>query len=384
MSYRLFIVAGESSGDLHGFGLVRALREREPSISVAGLGGPLMASEGVRIVQDVTAHAAVGISEAVAALRTVRAAYVQMVRLLDHERPDAVVLIDYPEFNLRFARQASRRGIPVVYYISPQLWAWREWRIRSMKRYVDRILVILPFERDFYEAHGVEATFVGHPLLDVLKDYRHGRRFADQLGFPKDTFILGLLPGSRRKEIEGLLPVMLAAAERISESISPLAVGIAPAPSVPTEQYRTWQSLTSLPLHLVPGKAYELMAAADLLLVASGTATLEAGIIGTPMIVTYKLSALTWLLAKLLVRNVRYCSLTNLVADRALVPELLQHDVTPERIAEVALSLTTGGRLDAMAEELAHEVRPRLGGHGASGRAADEILDLLRWSPPNA
>ena len=378
MSNSLFIIAGESSGDLHGASLAHALRERDPGITLAGMGGHRMRDAGVEIIHDVTALAAVGVVEVIGVLRTVNAVFHQMIAQLDRRRPDAVVLIDYPTFNLRFARWAHDRGVPVVYYICPQVWAWHESRVKKIRRYTDKRLVILPFETAFYARHGIEATFVGHPLLDGLAAYRHERRFAAEIGLPTDRFILGLLPGSRGNEIGRLFPVMLGAAERIADELGGITVATAPAPSVPPEDYSTWPARTKLPLHLVPGKTYELMAGADLLLIASGTATLEAGIIGTPMIVTYKLSPPTALLARLLVRGVRHVSLTNLVAGRELVPELLQSQATPETIARTALALVREGKLPRMAAELAAEVRPRLGEPGAPGRAADEVLALLR------
>lgn len=383
MSHVVTIIAGESSGDLHGASLARAILGRRPDTELLGLGGPRMAEAGVEVVRDVTAHAAVGIVEAVGSLRAVHRAFRHMVALLDQRRPDAVVLIDYPEFNLRFARRAHQRGVPVVYYITPQVWAWREGRVRQIARYVDRLLVIQPFERAFYAGHGLDATFVGHPLLDVLSGYRHHGRFAAQLGLPQGRFVLGLLPGSRKREIGFLLGPMLEAAEQIDRELQGITVVMAPAPSVAREQYEAWRSRTPLDLHMFPGRTYEVMAAADLLLVASGTASLEAGIIGTPMIVTYKVSALSWLIGRLLVRNVRYCSLVNLATDREVVPELLQADATGPRLAERALAMIRDGGLERIAHELADDVRPRFGQPGASGRAADAILALLDSSHPH-
>ncbi len=379
MSHTIFILAGEASGDLHGANLARALREREPGIALAGMGGHRMREAGVEILHDVTSLAAVGVVEVLGVLRKINAVFHAMIAELDRRRPDAVVLIDYPAFNLRFARWAHLRGFPVVYYICPQIWAWHQSRVKRIRRDTDKRLVILPFEPDFYARHGVEATFVGHPILDGLAPYHHDRRFAADAGLPTDHFILGLLPGSRGSEINRLLHVMLGAAERIAAELGPITLATAPAPSVPPEVYNAWPALSpNLPLHLLPGKTYELMAGADLLLVASGTATLEAGIIGTPMIVTYKLSIPTAFLAWLLVRGVRHISLANLVAGREIVPELIQTKATPANIARTALMMIREGRLPKIAAELAAEVRPRLGEPGASARAADHILALLR------
>jgi len=378
MSHTVFILAGESSGDLHGANLARALRQRQPDIALVGMGGHHMREAGVEVIADVTHLAAVGVIEILGVVRAINAVFHQMAALLDLRRPDAVVLIDYPTFNLRYARWAHRRRIPVSYYICPQVWAWHESRVHKIGRYTDQRLVILPFEPAFYARHGIEATFVGHPLLDGLTGYHHDRRFAAEAGLPTDRFILGILPGSRQGEIGRLLPVMLGAAERISDALGGLTLATAPAPAVPPDAYNAWPALTRLPLHILPGKTYELMAGADLLLVASGTATLEAGIIGTPMIVTYKLSQPTWLLGKMLVRGVKYVSLTNLVAGREIAPELLQDKATAETIASRALALIQGGGLTRMAQDLAAEIRPRLGQPGASARAADAILSLLR------
>ncbi len=383
MAHSVLIIAGESSGDLHGAHLAHSLREREPDIQLAALGGPAMAEAGVEVHRDVTAHAAIGVVEVLGVLRHFIRAFRDMERLLDERRPDAVVLIDSPEFNLRFARRVHRRGIPCIYYISPQLWAWRAWRVRTVRRCVDRMLVILPFERGFYARHGVDAVFVGHPLVDVLADYRHDRRFAEALGLPSGRFTLGLLPGSRRKEIRYMLPAMLGAAERLDRELGGITVALAPAPTFRREHYEAWRAMTSLDLHMCPGSTYELMAGADLLFVSSGTATLEAGLIGTPMIVPYKAAWLSYIVAKTFVRTIRFFSLPNLVAGRRLVPELLQSEVTAARLSEEALALVRGGGLERMAAELAAEVRAPFGEPGASGRAADEILALLRDRQPS-
>jgi lipid-A-disaccharide synthase len=377
MSRSVFIVAAESSGDLHGAELARALHQQDPDLELFGFGGHRMADAGVEVVCDLTEHAAVGISEALRSVWAFRRGLGQATRLLDERRPDAVVLIDSPELNLRLAPRAHDRGIPVVYYICPQVWAWRQGRVKTLARHVDKRLVILPFEPQFYARHGVEATFVGHPLVDTLGDYRHERRFTEELGLPDDGPLIGILPGSRRREISRLLPIHLVAAHRIHRNLEGATLAAAPASTVPEQVYRTWPRSIPERLHLLPGQTYELMAAADLLLIASGTATLEAGIIGTPMIVTYKVSPITGLIARALVRGIEFVSLVNLVAERELVPELLQGRCTPGRIARKAVSFFRDGGLTEMADALAHEVRSRLGEPGAAGRAADEILDLL-------
>lgn len=377
MSRSIFIVAAESSGDLHGASLARALRERAPDAELFAYGGPAMAAAGCQVVCDLTAHAAVGISEAIRSIGVFRRALRDAVALLDSRRPDAVVLIDSPELNLRLARRAHERGIPVIYYISPQVWAWRQGRVKTIAECVDKLLCILPFEPAFYAQHGVDATFVGHPLVDSLSAYRHDRQFALDIGLPDHQPIIGILPGSRRREIARLLPVLLEAAHRTHRNLEGITIAIAPAPSVPPEQYERWPSLARNPVHLVPGRTYELMAGADLLLVASGTATLEAGIIGTPMIVTYKVSPLTWLIGRALVKSVRYVSLVNLIVNRELVPEMLQGRCTPGRIARKAVSFFRDGGLRETAEALAEEVLPQLGEPGGAGRAADEVLAFL-------
>jgi lipid-A-disaccharide synthase len=382
MAHRLLIIAGESSGDLHGAHLAEALRQREPDIELAALGGPAMAAAGVEVHRDATAHATIGITEVLGSLWTWIRIFRDMVRFMDTWRPDAVVLIDSPEFNLRFAKRVHKRGIPCVYYISPQLWAWRAWRVRTVRRCVDRMLVILPFERDFYARHGVDATFVGHPLVDALANYRHDKAFAEGLGLPADRFLLGLLPGSRRKEIRYMLAPMLGAAERLDRELGGITVATAPAPTFRPEDYEAWRERTSVDLHFFPGRTYELMAAADLLFVSSGTATLEAGLIGTPMIVPYAASWVSYRVAKALVRTIRFFSLPNLVAGRRVVPELLQYEVTAERIADEALGLIRGDGLGEMAGALASEVRAPFGPPGATGRAAGKILALLRHPQP--
>jgi len=382
MARTLFIFAGEPSGDMHGAMLVRALREREPDIRLAGVGSHRMREAGVDVYHDLTSLAAIGILEVAKVMFKVRKVWVQMVARLDSERPDAVVLIDYPMFNLRIAREAHARGIPVIYYVTPQFWAWRRGRAHRIARYVDLSLCVFPFEPEFFARYGAKAKFIGHPLLDILAGYDHDRRRAADFGLPDSKIILGLLPGSRHSEIKHLLKKLLRAAELIDHDLGGISVAVAPAPLFSREDYESWQQLTRLPLHFFPGRAYDVMAGSDLLLVASGTATLEAGIIGTPMIVTYTLSWMSILIAPVVCRFIKYYSLVNLVAGHELVPEIMGWHSRPENIARKAVSLVREAGLQATSRTLKAELRRKLGEPGAAGRAADEILALLATRPP--
>ncbi|MBI2901159.1 MAG: lipid-A-disaccharide synthase [Planctomycetes bacterium] len=364
----LLIVAGETSGDLHGANLARALREREPDIRLVGAGGPRMREAGVELVDDTTSYATIGIVDAFRQMHR----YMRLYRLLGSAlirwKPDAVVLIDYPDFNLRFAERVKDQGTPLVYYISPQLWAWREGRVATVKRLVDRMVVIFPFEEEFYRQRGVDAVFVGHPLVERL-DAVTGREEARKaIGVAPGTRLVGLLPGSRRKEFQRHFPILKEAASRIAsalpgtEFILGCAAGVDPSWVTP-------------PIRAVQGLTHELMRASDLLLVKSGTSTFEAAMLGTPMIVFYRVSLLTYLTLGPLIRTDTF-AMANILAGRKVVPELMQNDCTAEKIAAEAVRMFAGGRLEEVRRDLA-AVRARLGPPGAAGRAADEVLRTM-------
>jgi len=374
------LVAGEASGDLHGATLSKALRRQAPGWGLVGMGGPRMAAAGVELVADPTAHAVVGTREAISRLPCLLRAFRLLSKTLRMKQPRALILIDFPEFNLMLARVARRLRIPVVYFIPPQVWAWRPWRARLLARLAAQILTVFPFERAIYEAAGGRVEFVGHPLLDVLPNglTRDGARHA--LGVLPETILVGLLPGSRREEVERLLPAMATAARRIRESI-PRAVFLA-APAATVDPALVEGALRGAAVHLrqVPGRTYEVMAAADLLLVASGTATLEAALIGTPMVVCYRVSRFSEWTARALMR-VRWVSLANIVAGRGVVPELLQHDATGPRLAEEALRLLESPDL-LSAQRLAFgELKGTLGSPGVGERAAQQILRVAGYAP---
>lgn len=363
---RIFLVAGESSGDMHGANLVRALRALEPSILCEGLGGHRMAEAGMTLRHDLAGEAIMGFSEVVRALRSIRRLFLDTVRGLEESRPDCLVLIDYPGFNIRLAKRARALGIPVAYYISPQVWAWKKGRIHTLAANVNTMLVILPFEEELYRDAGVPVAFVGHPLLDEMARYTNTGEY-------QGDCVIGLLPGSRHQEIERLMPVMIDVARGIRES-HPEARFVTPCVSK-TREAQVCSLAGDFPLETAVGKTYDVLSAARFCLVASGTATLETALFGVPMAILYKTTPLNYAMAKWLVR-IRHIGLANILAGREIVPEFIQGAAAHAAILPAALDLI--GETPARARMLADlaELRATLGGPGASKRAACEILRL--------
>jgi len=332
----LLMIAVEASGDQHGAALVRALHERFPHLQVYGLGGDHMRAAGVETLFDVQALNVVGVVEILAKVpASLRMAY-RLLREAARRGTRTVVLIDAPGFNLHFARLAKRAGLSVVYYISPQIWAWRPHRVKRVARYVDKMLTLFPFEVPLYTAAGVDAECVGHPLLDHMHDLPTPAQAAQTLGLDAQSPIMALLPGSRRQELRHLLPPMLAALQRVQHRL-PTLQGIIPvAPTLTVEEIQPMLRLSSVPVTIIAGHTHTALRAADVALVASGTATLEAGLIGTPMVVVYKAHPVTAWLARRMIR-IPYLGLVNIVADRPMVPELLQEALEPQTLAALAL-----------------------------------------------
>jgi lipid-A-disaccharide synthase len=380
----IMLSAGEASGDLHGATMCRALRALDPSVRLIGMGGPLMAAAGVEILVDPTAHAAVGTSEAIGRVPGLYRAYRILAKRLCAGRPAGLVLIDFPEFNLRLARRARRAGIPVVYFIPPQLWAWRGGRIRQMARRVTRVLAVFPFEQGLYEGAGVPVEFVGHPLLDVVPSDLGREEARARLGVPERQTLVGLLPGSRRQEIARLLPPMLDAAALLAQARPGRRFVLGLAASVNREHVRAQiargAGAGGPPVEVVEGLTHEVMAGADALLIASGTATLEAALLGTPMVVCYRVSRLTEAVVRLLNRS-PWISLPNLVAGRGAVPEILQKDVTGARLAAEAERLLVDARVASAQRAAFTEVRSKLGQPGVGERAAAAVLKLVGAAP---
>lgn len=370
----ILLVAGEASGDLHAGRLAAALRARRPELDIAGMGGEEMRAAGVRLLVDAKETAVVGFTELWARRQALRSALRRLRSHLAEARPSLLVCVDFPDFNLLLARTANRLGIPVCYFISPQVWAWRRGRVRTIRRLVRRMLVLFPFEEALYREAQVPVRFVGHPLLDVLADAPARGAARAALGIPSEARVVGLLPGSRAAEISRHLPLLLRAAQRMRAARPDLGVVVGLAQHLEAEPAARLAAEAGA--RVVQGQTHALIRAADLLLAVSGTVTLEAAILGTPMVITYRLGRLTWLLARLLVR-VRFIGLPNLVAERPVVGELIQRDATPERLAEAGLALLDSPeRAARMRADLA-EVRARLGQPGAVERAAQAVLELL-------
>jgi lipid-A-disaccharide synthase len=376
----IMLSAGEASGDLHGATMCRAIRALDPAVRLVGMGGPRMAAAGVEILVDPTAQAAVGTSEAMGRVPALYRAYRILVKRLREARPRAIVLIDFPEFNLRLAKQARRVGVPVVYFIPPQLWAWRRGRLRQMARRVTRVLAVFPFEKSLYEGAGIPVEFVGHPLLDVVPSDLDRARARERLGVGEKRTLVGLLPGSRKQEVSRLLPRMLDAAARLAGADGGRCFVLGLAASVDRDEVTALlgraAEVGGPPVEVVEDLTHEVMAGADVLLIASGTATLEAALLGTPMVVCYSVSRLTEVVVRLLKRS-PWISLPNIVAGRGAVPEILQDDVTGARLAREAEHLLVDPVAATAQRAAFKELRSRLGRPGVGERAARAVLRVV-------
>jgi lipid-A-disaccharide synthase len=371
MNNRVLLVAGEASGDLHGSGVVRALKELRPELDLFGIGGDRMKREGMDVVVHIARMSFMGFAEVLKNLGTIRQVMRMMEGLLETRRPDVVVLIDYPGFNLRFAKRAARKGIPVLYYISPQVWAWHRSRVRKMKGSVRSMKVVFPFEVDIYRNEGMDVEFVGHPIVERIGCRTSREEFFALHGLDPRKKLLALLPGSRLQEIQHILPVMLEAARLLSDNGHvQVALGVAPnlgvSPILP--HLKEGSGVT-----LVENATYDLMAHADAAVVTSGTATLETGWFGTPMVVVYKTSPVTFFIGRLLV-SVPYIGLVNIVAGKKVAPELIQRELTAQNLVKTVQPLLNDGVSGAAMRTELSVIRERLGKPGASRLVAKEIL----------
>jgi lipid-A-disaccharide synthase len=371
----VLLVAGEASGDMHGADLVAALRARVPSVRVRGIGGARLRAAGMETVIDATEVATMGLVEARERLGAVWRAYRTMRRIVREERPDLLILIDFAEFNLALAGVAHRRGVKVLYYISPQVWAWRRGRVRKIARRVDRLAMVFPFEAAVYEGTGVRADFVGHPLLDRVGPSRDRAATLAAHGLDPAKRLVALLPGSRSKEMHLLLPVLAAAAARLVAR-GDCQCALALADTLSEADVAVSMHGRELPATIVRGDTYDLVHASDVVLVASGTATLETALLERPMVIVYRVAPLTYALARRLV-SVPFIGMPNLIAGRAVVPELIQDEVTPERVAAEAARFLDDPAHAAATRAALGELRHALGDGGAATRAAAIAAEML-------
>jgi lipid-A-disaccharide synthase len=377
---RVLLSAGDASGELHASALVRALRARLPDIRCFGIGGVEMEKAGVELLVHQRELAIGGLVEVLSSANRIVRAWRRMTAALVEEQPDLLVLVDSPDFNLPLARRGRRHGVPILYYVSPQVWAWRQGRVRRIAARVDRLAVIFPFEPDVYAGTGLAVDFVGHPLLDRLTPLATRER-ADvrrALSLAADRPLVLLLPGSRRNEVRRTLPLQLAAARALHARDPRVVFAIAVAPSIAREAIDEAIAAETLPalldLTVIEGRTHEAIRAADVALAKPGTVTLEVALLGTPLVVTTRVNPFTaWLIRRLV--HVSSYTMPNLIAGRAVVPEFLQEEAEPDRIAEALSRLLSGPDREAQLQALG-ELPEALGGGGAARRAADIAQEM--------
>lgn len=369
---KYYIIAGEASGDLHGANLIASLKKKDTRAKIRAWGGNLMKKQGATLVKHYRDLAFMGFVEVLLHLRTILKNLSFCKKDILKYKPDAIILIDYPGFNLKIAKFAHKHNIKVYYYISPQVWAWKKRRVYTIKEVVDKMLVILPFEKDFYDDYRVDAHFVGHPLLDELSKVRYINRsnFARQNKLDPKKEIIALLPGSRKQEVSRMLGIMMKVMDKFPEY--QFVIGC--APSLPESFYR--ELVGNENVHLVFNKTYQLLQVASAALVTSGTATLETALFYVPEVVCYKGNKISYLIAKNLVK-VKYISLVNLIMDKPVLKELIQNDLTPKNIEEELNDLLTNHKKQRQLLEDYEDLRCKLGNAGASNNAATIIVNDL-------
>ncbi len=382
----VMIVAGESSGELYGSLLAKALRSMWPETRLVGIGGDRMKDAGVELLSGISS--ALGLTETLRSLKKVRESYKRAVRALAESSPDVLVLIDYPEFNFRVARVAKRRGIKVLYYVSPQVWAWRRGRVKTMGEIADRVAVVLPFEEDIYKSAGIPCEFVGHPVMEEIEDYEtenpdvQSSTFDVQRSKAKtDNPIIALLPGSRPHELRTLLPLFVDVVRASKTEFKGCSFVLPLAPNIETERFRHSLSLLEREgVAFMKGDAIKALASSDMAVIASGTATLQAALAGIPTVVVYKVSPLTYVLAKRILR-VKYISLVNILAGREVIPELIQHEANKENIMKQCRKILYDETYSTSMVSAFRGIREVFSGKRPSRRVAEMTGELAGWKP---
>jgi lipid-A-disaccharide synthase len=375
-SRKILLVAGEVSGDLHGAHLVEAIQRIDPEIRFYGVGGEELEKKGVELLYHASSLSVVGVTEVFIKLRSILRALRGLRTSLDREKPDLVILIDFPDFNLRLAKTAHQKGIPVLYYISPQVWAWRPGRVKLIAQRVKKMIVFFTFELPIYQAADVDVEWIGHPLIDMVKPTLTKEEAFQRFGIDPQRKTIGLLPGSRMHEVERLLPPLLSSAYLLKKEMADLQFVIPLAPGIPRRVLSSKIDNFSVPVTVVEGWTYDVMNISELLITASGTATLEGAILGKPMVIIYKISFLSYCIGRALVR-VNHIGLVNLIAGKGIVPELIQKDVNPRRITQEALRILRDPMIYRQMTESIGAVRHSLGEPGAAQRGARIVTGLL-------
>ncbi|MDP8213040.1 MAG: lipid-A-disaccharide synthase [Candidatus Zapsychrus exili] len=372
----IIIIAGEASGDMHAAKLVNEIKKIDPSISFSGLGGSNMEASGVKLYCNLTKLAIVGFYEVLKHYKEIRQIFYSTLDKIKEVKPSAVILVDYPGFNLRLAKEIKKLGIKVIYYVSPQIWAWKKNRVYSIKKNVDKMLVFFAFEKDLYDKYDVNADFVGHPLIDIVKTTKSKEEFVNDNKLDNDKLTIGILPGSRKKEIETLLPIMLNSAKILSQKYNNIQFIISKAPTIDRSLIDEHLD-DSINATIVEQDYYNAIKACDVCMVTSGTATLETTILEKPMVIVYKTSLITWLLIMSFVK-IRYVGLANIIAGKEIIPECIQFnakaDIIAKRLEEI---FTNESKMSSIKSEL-KLVKEYIGSSGASQNAAKSVMRVLQ------
>lgn len=373
----IMLIAGEASGDLHGANLMRNLKKVDNSLDFIGAGGKQMEQEGLIGITDMDSLAVVGIKEIFGKYASLKQAFRRLTEIIEKNKPNCLILIDYPGFNLRMAKIAKEKNVPVFYYISPQIWAWGRNRIKKIKKYVDKMFVILPFEKEFYSQYGVNAEFSGHPLLDIVKPNLSKEQSFSSFGFNPNKILIGLLPGSRWEEVKLSIPIMTQACKIIAKEVPNVKFGILVSENIDVKKIESLVPYNKQVFHFIKDKNYNFINICDLVLVNSGTATLEVAILGKPMLIIYKLSFLSWLILKMFVK-IPYIGLANIIKGKKIVPEFIQFAAIPSKIAKEALRILLDQQIIETMKQNLLEVKAKLGEEGASEKIARAILEEIQ------
>jgi len=372
----IVVITGEASGEAHATRMIEALLQKSPDTKVSGIGGDAMQKLGVDLIADFAELAVMGLVEVIKRYGDIKKIFNRVVAFLAEENPDLLILVDYPGFNLKLAKQAKKLGIPVLYYISPKVWAWRKGRVKTIRRYVDHIAVLFPFEVEIYQQASVPVTCVGHPLVDAVKSDFTKEQAKWHFGIEPEQRVIGLFPGSRRSEVDALLPIMLQAAERIQQRHLDVKIVLPVAPGLSKQQLAPILQETNVPIKLVETEFYNLTKACDVIVAASGTVTLEIALLGVPHFIVYKVAPLSYAILKRLVK-IPYVGLCNIVTNLNVIPEVLQDEVTTEQLDKMLSERLTNKQSMANAAEIQQQVLTALGPAGGAENTADLVLTML-------